>query len=264
MARFGAWSMLPSGEAVEALARSGADFVGLDAQHGAYGFGDLAHAIQLLDLLSVEALVRICALELELVPRVLDFGASGVIVAMVETPDVASQAVSLARYQPDGTRSYGGRRYGLSREPDDLREVRPAVHVMIETGGALERLDEIAAVHGLAGLFVGPVDLALASGATGPLARRYSAVFGSESPTEAAAAADTGESRVASEWHDACVRVVHAAHANGLEAGTFALGGTDARYWTSVGFDRVVIASDIALLRAALARELRAASGDPP
>jgi 4-hydroxy-2-oxoheptanedioate aldolase len=256
--------MLPSGEAVEALARSGADFVGLDAQHGAYGVRELAQAIQLLDLLSVESLVRIGELELELIPRVLDFGAAGVIVAMVETPDLASKAVSLARYQPEGRRSYGGRRYGLSREPDDLREVRPAVHVMIETRGALERLDEIAAVQGLAGLFVGPVDLALASGATGPLARRYSAEFGGESPTERGAAADAGQSRVASEWHDACVRVVHAAHANGREAGTFALEGTDARYWTTVGFDRVVIASDIALLRAALARELGAASGAVP
>jgi 4-hydroxy-2-oxoheptanedioate aldolase len=194
---------------------------------------------------------------------VLDFGASGVIVAMVETPDAARHAVSLTRYQPDGTRSYGGRRHGLSPEPDELRDVRPHVHLMIETRGAIERLDEIAAVPGLAGLFVGPVDLALASGATGPLARRYSAELADESPSAAGAVADTGESRVPSEWKEACARVVQAAHANGLEAGTFALGGTDARYWTAAGFDRVVIASDIALLRAALAKELDLAKFEP-
>src|SRR5262249_18396823 len=56
MARFGAWSTLPTTLAVEALARSGAEFVGLDAQHGAHGFEDLVAAIQLLDALGVESL----------------------------------------------------------------------------------------------------------------------------------------------------------------------------------------------------------------
>ena len=113
MTRFGAWSMLPSAEAIEALASSGADFVGVDGQHGAHGFRDVVDAIRLLDVLGVESLVRVSELELELIPRFLDFGASGVIVAMVDDAEVARRVVSLARYQPDGIRSYGGRRYGL-------------------------------------------------------------------------------------------------------------------------------------------------------
>jgi 2-keto-3-deoxy-L-rhamnonate aldolase RhmA len=261
MARLGAWSALPNSMAVEALARSGADFVGLDAQHGAHDFRDLVQAIQLLDLLGVESLVRICELELELIPRVLDFGASGVIVSMVEEPETARRAVALTRYQPDGIRSYGGRRYGLSPEPDELRDVRPAVHVMIETRQALDRLEEIAAVPGLTGLFFGPVDLALALGLTGPLARRLSEEFAGESPLDAPAAPGTDEGKAARAWREACLRVVLVAHEHNLEAGTFARGGADARYWTTAGFDRVVVASDIALLRAALEREFRVAAG---
>ena len=46
---------------------------------------------------------------------------------------------------------------------------------MVETAEALEHLDEIAAVPGIAGFFVGPVDLALALGVSGPVARRLSA-----------------------------------------------------------------------------------------
>lgn len=252
MARFGAWSTLPSSLAVEALARSGADFLGLDAQHGAHDFHDLVRAIQLLDVLGVESLVRLSEPELALIPRVLDFGASGVIVAMVERPETARLAVDRARYQPEGTRSYGGRRFGLSVEPDELREARPAVWAMVETRGALDSLDEIAAVPGLTGLFVGPVDLALALGVTGSAARRLSAEL-----AEPGAATDrTGEMDA---WLDGLARVVAVAHEHRLEAATFALGGRDARHWSAAGFDRVVVSSDIALLRAAVESELRAA-----
>lgn len=250
MARFGSWSTLPSSLAVEALARSGADFIGLDAQHGALGFEDLVAAIQLLDVLGVESLVRLSELELALIPRVLDFGASGVIVAMVERPETARLAVERARYQPDGTRSYGGRRFGLSDEPDDLREAQPAVWAMVETRAALDRLDEIAAVPGLTGLFVGPVDLALALGVTGPAARRLSVEL-------AGVTSDPTEEKTA--WLAGLARVVGVAHEHGLEAATFAHGGADARHWAAAGFDRVVVSSDIALLRAAVGRELREA-----
>jgi 4-hydroxy-2-oxoheptanedioate aldolase len=255
MARFGAWSTLPSSLAVEALGRSGADFVGLDAQHGAHDFHDLVRAIQLLDLLEVESLVRLSELDLALIPRVLDFGASGVIVAMVERPETARLAVDFARYQPEGTRSYGGRRYGLSREPDDLREVRPAVWTMVETAQALEHLDEIAAVPGLAGFFVGPVDLALALGVKGPSARRLSAELAAGPP------AGTDQPGEVHAWLEGCSRVVRVAHEHGLEAATFSIGGADARHWSAAGFDRVVVASDIALLRDALGRELGTAAG---
>lgn len=247
--------MLSSREALEALAVSGVDFVGVDVQHGAHDFRDAIAAIQLLDILEVESLVRIAELELELIPRYLDFGASGVIVAMIEDAATAERAVSLARYQPDGIRSYGGRRYGLSTEPDDLRQVRPAVYAMIETKAAVERLEEIAAVHGLAGLFVGPVDLALALGGTGRLARRLSAEL-SEPRLDPQPTLTSEQAAFAEPWREALHRVVDVAHASGIEAGTFAIGGDDARYWAAAGFDRVVVSSDIALLRGALDAEL--------
>jgi 4-hydroxy-2-oxoheptanedioate aldolase len=255
MARFGAWSMLPSSLAVEALARSGVEWVGLDAQHGAHEFDSLVRAIQVLDLASVEPLVRLSELELALIPRVLDFGAAGVIVAMIEEPETARLAVEFTRYQPEGTRSYGGRRYGLSPEPDDLREARPAVWAMVETREAVEHLDEIAAVPGLTGFFVGPVDLALALGVRGPLALRLSAEISAGS----GAAGD--QAKAARAWEDSLSQVVRVAHDHGLEAATFALGGDDARHWAAAGFDRVAVSSDISLLRGALERELRAATG---
>ena len=259
MTRFGAWSMLPSSEAIEALARSGADFVGIDAQHGAHGFRDVVDAIQLLDVLGVEGLVRISNLELELIPRFLDFGAAGVIVAMIENAETTRQAVALSRYQPEGARSYGGRRHGLSPEPDVLSAVRPAVHVMVETTAALDRLEEIAALPGLTGVFVGPVDLALALGGDGLHVRRLSEAIAGVGEAVPLAAAEVVDGLSA-----ALARVVDVTHAAGIEAGTFAIAGRDAAHWASAGFDRVVVGSDIALLRSVLKQELRFARAAEP
>lgn len=247
--------MLASPEAVEAAARSGADFVGIDAQHGAHGFRGVVDAVRLLDVLGVEGLVRVSQLELELVPRILDFGAAGVIVAMIEDANVVRRVVSLARYQPAGVRSYGGRRYGLSPEPDLLRDVRPSVYVMVETEAALLALEDIAAVPGLAGIFVGPVDLALALGGDGQIARRLS-----EAAAGIGEAADAG---LVDRWGAALRRAVDVAHSAGIEAGTFAIAGRDAAHWAAAGFDRVVVGSDIAFLRAGLERELRLARAEP-
>lgn len=249
----GVWSMLPSSEVIETLGRSSADFVGIDGQHGAHGFRDVVEAIRLLDLMGVERLVRVSELELELIPRYLDFGADGVIVAMVDNADVARRAVSLARYQPHGIRSYGGRRYGLSPEPDNLCDAAPYVYVMVETARAIEAIDEIASVPGLAGVFVGPVDLALALGGDGPIVRRLS-----EAVAGVGEAALDADAELAAQWGDALACVLDSAHRHGIEAGTFAIGPEDARHWSAMGFDRVVVGSDIALLRTALRRELDA------
>jgi 2-keto-3-deoxy-L-rhamnonate aldolase RhmA len=251
---FGAWSMLPSAEAVEALARSGADFVGIDAQHGAHGFRDVVDAIRLCDLIGVERLVRVQSTELELISRVLDHGADGVIVAMVDDAATAERAVALSRYQPHGVRSYGGRRYGLSAEPDVLATVQPSVFAMIETAAGLAALEEIVAVPGLAGVFAGPVDLGLALGGDGQVVRVLSEVSARGELPESGA--------FSAQWTAGYRGIIEAAHAAGVEAAAFAIGSRDAVAWAAAGFDRIVISSDIAMLRTALDRafsEARAA-----
>jgi 4-hydroxy-2-oxoheptanedioate aldolase len=259
-ARYGGWSMLPSPEAAEALGRTGFDFVGVDCQHGAHGFREAIKVVQLLDALGVEVLVRVSALELELIPRYLDFGAAGVIVAMVEDAATAAEAVALARYQPEGRRSYGGQRYGLHPEPGDVREVRPAVFAMIETSGALAAVSAIARTPGLAGLFVGPVDLALATTEDGGVVTQLSGAYARQPDLSENGSSPFPDAAI-EIWRAAVDAIVTAAHAAGVEAGTFATGGDDAALWSDAGFDRVVIASDIALLRATLTRELGLARG---
>ena len=95
--------------------------------------------------------------------RVLDAGADAVVIAMIESADQAAAAVAATRYQPAGVRSFGPLRASLGHDTAAL-ESRVSVFAMIETAAALSGLDEICAVEGLTGLYVGPADLALSLG----------------------------------------------------------------------------------------------------
>jgi 4-hydroxy-2-oxoheptanedioate aldolase len=225
---------------IESLGRAGFDFVGLDMQHGSYGWEAAGRALQMLDLLGVPSYFRLSFEELPLVPRILDSGATGVIIATVGDVATAQRAISLTRYQPEGMRSYGGQRFGLRPEPHMPTDVRPEVWVMIETLDGVRNVGAIAATPGLAGLYIGPADLALAYGlkpGTGPA-----------SP----------------QWRSAVDGIVAAAHDHGIEVGTFAPDGTAAKKLLDGAFDRVVVASDLAIMRLALARECAMARGQDP
>src|SRR5882724_1678833 len=162
--RFGGWLAMPEPLVVEAAARAGFDWLGLDLQHGAWDLGTAFRGIQLADGLGLPVLIRLPDEQLSLIPRVLDQGASGIVLAMASESAVVAAAIERARYQPEGLRSYGGQRYGMRPEPDDPADVRPSIYAMLETRRGIEAVEEIAAIPGLAGLHVGPTDLGLALG----------------------------------------------------------------------------------------------------
>jgi len=238
MVRFAGWIELSDPIVWESVARAGYDLVVVDVQHGSLGFSEAIRAIQLIDSLGKEAYLRISSTQIHEAPRYLDFGLKGVIVATIDDADAARRAVGFARYQPEGIRSYGGARYGLSHEPADVGEARPPVWAMIETAAGAKNIEAIAAVPGITGLLVGPADLSRAYGLP-PSHRSQDA-----------------------RWNEALDRVVKTCSARGIVSAMNARDGEDARRWGAFGFDCVVIASDIAHLRAALARELGAARAE--
>jgi 4-hydroxy-2-oxoheptanedioate aldolase len=230
--KFGGWIELSDPMVWESIGRAGYDFVVVDVQHGSLGFTEAIRAIQLLDVLGKDVFVRISSAQMHEVPRYLDFGLKGVIIATVDDADVARRAIQFTRYQPTGIRSYGGARYGLSHEPKDVGKVRPSVWMMIETAAGAANIEEIAAVRGVDGLLVGPADLSRAYG---------------RQPSH------RGEDE---RWNDAVERVVKACRANRIASVMNVRDGADALHWVGKGYDHIVIASDIAHLRSALAREL--------
>jgi len=173
---------------------------------------------------------------LDWIPRYLDAGADGIVIAMVETAEQARRAVELARYQPAGCRSYGGGKRNGVGDPAGAGLVGPPPEIvaMVETAGAASDIEGICSVEGLNGVWVGPTDLALAVGGQYPLV--------DDRP-----------------WLAKLDEVVAACEAHGKRPGMFATDGDDARRWLQLGFTDVVLSSDISLLRRALHQQLELA-----
>ena len=140
------------------------DWVGLDLQHGAWDLGTAFRGIQLLDALGMPAMVRVSEQELELMPRLLDHGASGVVIAMASSSSWLRRRYAGRAISPKGVRSFGGQRYGLRGGTAEPSEIRPEVYPMIEDRRGVADIAAIAAVKGIAGLHIGPVDLGLGLG----------------------------------------------------------------------------------------------------
>ena len=232
--RVGGWAIMGHRVGIESMCRSGLDFVGIDAQHGFFAFEDAAVGIQIANLCGVPCYVRVPVDQVGWIPRYLDAGADGVVIAMVNSPEQVSRAVALASYQPHGARSYGGgRRNGVGEAALGTELFQSAeVVAMVETSAARDRLGDLAAVPGLSGLYVGPVDLGLALGRPNPL------------PSDDA------------PFLAALDEVVAASTRAGIRSGMFATDGDDARRWLSLGFSDVVLSSDIAILRRGLHDQL--------
>jgi 4-hydroxy-2-oxoheptanedioate aldolase len=159
---FGGWSVLPGSLPAELMGRAGFDWVIIDTQHGGIVPGDLVPMIQALELSGTTPVVRIPWTDAPTIMRVLDFGARGVIVPMVNTGADARAAAAAVRYPPQGIRSFGPTRAAHASPAAANDDV--VLLVMIETTLGLENVAEIAATPGVDGLFVGPVDLGLSMG----------------------------------------------------------------------------------------------------
>jgi 4-hydroxy-2-oxoheptanedioate aldolase len=154
----GLWNLLSGAVTGEVLARTGADFVVIDLQHGATAEAELPGVTAAVTAAGSVPLVRSRSSSFADVGRPLDLGARGVIVPNVRDADHAREVVAASRYAPDGGRSIGR----LSGGADE-----PLVIVMVETASALDDLDAVLAVEGLDGVYVGPGDLSLSLGLTG-------------------------------------------------------------------------------------------------
>lgn len=161
----GAWLSLREPLLAEAAANSGYDYVCVDMQHG---LADYEHAVTLLHALArtpVVPIVRVPWNEQGIIGRVLDAGAMGVIIPMVNSVEEARRAVAACRYAPKGARSFGpltaGSRYGGYFGSADADV---ACIPMIETRQAVEAIDDILAVDGIDAVYIGPADLSITYG----------------------------------------------------------------------------------------------------
>ena len=152
---------------------AGADFVLFDQEHTPWGLETLAAAMAVMRFTRPVPLVRVPTLQSHLVSRLLDVGALGVMVPLVETQEQAARIVEAARYPPVGRRGVSG---GLAHDDYRGEDVASAMRqanaetlliAQIETAQGVECGREIAAVEGIDVLWMGQMDLSTSLGVAG-------------------------------------------------------------------------------------------------
>ncbi len=160
------WCAMPEPLVAEGVARAGFDAVALEIQHGLHDIGSVMRGIAAINFGGKPAIVRVPVGDFATASRVLDMGAEAVIAPMINSVAEARALVAATKYPPLGERSWGPSRVLA------LRGTEPQTHLatdngvslsfaMIETRRALDALDDILAVEGIDGVFVGPSDLSV-------------------------------------------------------------------------------------------------------
>jgi len=234
----GYWVVLDDPIATERLARLGYDYIAIDAQHGLLGYEGIRNGILAVDAGNQSAaVVRVEQNDPFAIGRVLDAGATGVIVPLVDDAQDAQRAVAATRYPPRGRRSYGPMRSQLRVGPTPAEaDVCVVCLAMIETPEGLKNVEEICSVEGLDGVYVGPSDLRLA--------------VGGRTSTDPA---------VDEEFEDAVRQIAEVARATGVAAGIHTSDGATAARRLAEGYTFATVACDLVHLQQAAASHLEVA-----
>ena len=170
-ATVGAWVTLGHPAIAEIMAAAGFDWVVVDLEHSVTSIERAAELIRAIDRYAAAPLVRLTSSNPDQAKRLMDAGAHGIIVPMVNTVMDARRAVEMVRYGPEGTRGVGlGRAQGYGARFQQYlawQREEPIVVVQIEHIAAIEVLPEILSVPGVDGYFVGPYDLSCSMGRPG-------------------------------------------------------------------------------------------------
>jgi 2-dehydro-3-deoxyglucarate aldolase/4-hydroxy-2-oxoheptanedioate aldolase len=142
----------------------GMDFCWIDAEHAPHTIQDVQRHLIALRGTGCAGLVRVRACEPMLIKPYLDLAPDGIIVPMVNTPELAETAVAACRYPTDGIRGCGVRRavrYGAEDFFDYVKYSKewPLVICQIEHIDAVKNLDKILKVPGVDSFCIGPCDL---------------------------------------------------------------------------------------------------------
>lgn len=169
----GTWIQLHSIHACRLLAAQGCfDWMLVDLEHTPVSFTTAAHIFSTISDCTqgrVTPLARVAVGSIDNIKQILDCGAQGIVVPMVNTAEEAERAVRYARFPPEGERGGGGLAphlgFGVGR-PRYMVEVNREIMVgiQIETRQAIENLDSILEVPGIDMIFIGPNDLHLSYG----------------------------------------------------------------------------------------------------
>ncbi len=167
----GTWIQIGHPTVAEVLANAGFDWIAADCEHTDMGLAEFAAVARGLHGRGSIPLVRVRENDTLAIRQMLDLGAMGVIVPLVNTPEDAARAVRAAKYPPAGVRGFAfhrGNNWGVDfADYAAGANDQIAVVVMIESKEAVENIDAILAVEGVDGVFIGPYDMSGSYGIPG-------------------------------------------------------------------------------------------------
>ncbi|MEI6246795.1 MAG: aldolase/citrate lyase family protein, partial [Acidobacteriota bacterium] len=154
----GSWITLAHPAMAEIMAKAGFDWLVIDLEHSVIDLAAMGELVRVIDLCGVTPLVRLTANDPDQIKRVMDAGAHGIVVPMVNSAGDAARAVAATRYPPLGTRGVGLSRAQAFGAPGgfanylDWQKDGPVVIAQIEHRDAVDALESILGVAGIDGL----------------------------------------------------------------------------------------------------------------
>lgn len=169
---YGLWLSLADAYSAEVCAGAGFDWLVIDGEHAPNDLRSILAQLQALAPYPSAPVVRLPVGDPVLIKQMLDIGARNLLIPMVESAAQARELVAATRYPPQGIRGVASalvRASGFSRDVEYLQHANEGICllVQVESVKGLEALDEIIAVEGVDGVFIGPADLAASMGNLG-------------------------------------------------------------------------------------------------
>lgn len=169
--QIGLWCSLASPYATEIVADSGFDWLLLDTEHSPADVLNVLAQLQAVAAYPVAPVVRPASNDVVLIKRYLDIGVQTLLIPYVQSVEEAQSAVASIRYAPAGVRGVAGltraTRFGRVENYAATANNELCLLLQIETQQSLNALEDIAAVDGVDGIFIGPADLAASLGHAG-------------------------------------------------------------------------------------------------
>lgn len=225
---FGAWNSLRDAQITEIFARSQVDFISLDIEHSTIDYKDALEMMKASQSQGVPCLPRIASHNMEMIKRLLEAGADGIIAPMVESREDVENLVRWIKYPKVGKRSFGiNRAQGYGFDFDSYVKTWNDSSIFIaqvESIKGVENIEAIVSHPEVDGVMVGPYDISGSIGVPGQL----------DHPSVLAAAQ----------------RIVEASQRSGIACGTHLVEAKAEQISASLAsqFTFVVLSSDIFLL----------------
>ncbi|MBG9986133.1 hypothetical protein HZY91_04400 [Facklamia sp. DSM 111018] len=174
---FGTFHGIGNASLVEIIGYTGFNFVLLDTEHGPYDVVAAQEYIRAAKVAKVTPLVRVKDSQRNSLLKMLDVGACGVIIPNVKTKAEVEAIILDSKYAPIGKRGFGpnsgnsfltGEFSGKNlNQIFEIHNDETLVIPQCETKECLDQIEEIVALKGVDGIFVGPYDLSVALGCLG-------------------------------------------------------------------------------------------------